>query len=381
MNVDKLTTSNDRSRKLQKASSSYYPQEQDQYLPSRSYPSAYDCGKAYQQDERDWERFAIVDVRMPSNPDTAERYWKHGMQGKGSWSDSGCKNTLYVNGYERKKTSRAAQHELGVPTEKSTSFMYNTVPSDTNGYKPTSYSSGSFEQNAVYSTDSSYYLTEPMYHDVPLTQYSEPQPLVYPGYGEPHFDYYPSPSAAPQTLDPYDQPYQSVDDVQQPYPYTPLLFYGSMPPAVYPDYGLPPTVYYPPPTFAPPAADPSKPPTSGAGSGPTGGDSPYKMATDEQHPSFAAPVRERLNESPKAPVISAYGQPSAPESTTNSNTMVKAETKAPGNGTTVHQATTVKSTATPMTTTKKPKMDDEAFWAVDENAESTTDLVEESAER
>uniref|UniRef100_A0A182J7X6 Uncharacterized protein n=1 Tax=Anopheles atroparvus TaxID=41427 RepID=A0A182J7X6_ANOAO len=353
----------DQMARLEEVRNGYYPVKQgDGY-----------GGNAFQQDSRDWKRFATVDVRMPRHQDTSKSRGQHGPYGKSSHVN---KNSLIVNGYERKKTSRATQYaQYDEVASKTAPPTYNGVPSsweqhlligcNSNVAKHTGQVDGSYGASGGY-----YYPMELMYHDASFSQYDSPYPSpVYHGYEQNPSGYYPPPPPPPANSIPpvpadHSNLLEGTEFVPDTYYQPPSDFYGAPQPAFYPGYEMYPTEYYPSAPHAPPA--------------PMEGGPAYNTAVDEQVPRFAAPVQEKLMESPKAPVISAFRKPASPA---GSNTTATAGPgKATGNGTVVDQATTA-STPNPMpvlTTTLKPNENDDAFWSVESNPESTTDTVEDS---
>ncbi|XP_052864023.1 actin-binding protein WASF2-like [Anopheles cruzii] len=130
------------------------------------------------------------------------------------------------------------------------------------------------------------------------------------------------------------------------------------------------------------------PPAGPEGPPPPGYAPSYKSATGEELPGFAAPVREDLSESPKVPIISAFGKPqpdlqqsttaTANEATSSAPQQQQLSRAAPSNGTQPSQEPgPAPHSATPMPAvpgTTQPKEDSNAeFW---NDTESSTDAVE-----
>uniref|UniRef100_A0A182QU84 Uncharacterized protein n=1 Tax=Anopheles farauti TaxID=69004 RepID=A0A182QU84_9DIPT len=332
-----------RMRSFEEISEEYYPVKRQRSLRSSRYePSQYGYGgNNYHQDGSDrWERYGGV---RKSHYDVQKSRRKYDAYGKSSRSDYTVQGSAVgVNAYERRKTSRAAKYtgDGGSSYGKTTSLTFKAVPPKANcaqnlliGCTPTVTRvpcTASAPYEASYGHP--YYAPSPAYHHTPgpsAAHYETPQ---YPGYGPP-------------------------------------------PPP-------PPSSYYPPPPAAyhkdPPESTHAKPHAEGAhGYVPS-----YKAATAEEIPGFAAPVREDLSESPKVPIISAFGKP------TDTPTGSTAPASSTGNGTrteTGPEATAPTSTtANPMpvlTPAPEPKEDNDAFWDAESNVESSTDVTEGSTAR
>uniref|UniRef100_A0A182PDW8 VM domain-containing protein n=1 Tax=Anopheles epiroticus TaxID=199890 RepID=A0A182PDW8_9DIPT len=338
-------------------SEEYYSVKRQRSLRSSRYSpvSSYRYGNDYRQDsEDDWERY---EGGRKSHYDVHKARRKYDAYGKSSRSDYGTKGAPLQQGvkvYERKKTSRAAKYagEGAAPGYgKTTSLTYKAVPPKAScaqnlliGCTPTvtrvpcSASSPYHSYGGGHSGGVPYYPPAPVYHHAPApaaTHYPAPHPAPYAAYGHPPpSSHYPAPSAS----------------------------HGA--PVHQKEHG--PADYHH-----------AKPSEDAHGYGPS-----YKAATPEEVPGFAAPVQEEQSESPKVPIISAFlkpsEQPTGAVATPSSATLPSTQT----NGTAAaSETTTTKSTPQPGLTPAPTdtKEENDTFW--DENAESSTDVIEGSAAR
>uniref|UniRef100_A0A182JFS0 VM domain-containing protein n=1 Tax=Anopheles atroparvus TaxID=41427 RepID=A0A182JFS0_ANOAO len=341
--VDEVPSVEDRVLSFEEVSNEYYPQNQDRYMRSSRYPPSYGYGNEVQQDSGDWERYSAGPTRKPPRQETPKSRRKYGTYGKSSRTRGyGYKSSPDVNMYGRKKTNRAATpySDEGPQYGKTTSVTFKALPPKPNcaqnlliGCTPTvtrvpcSASLPHETYGAGYPGHAPYYPQPPMYHHAPFVHYGPPHPPPYPGY-HPH-----------------------------------------------------PAAYYPPPTVPQAYAKPT-------GGGGHGKGSTYKAAPEEEEqiPGFPAPVQENLGESSKVPVISAFNKPStdAPPTVGSTGPTTAVAVVAGPAATTGNVQEKPASTPNPialLTTTTVANEDNDEFWAVESNTESSTDAVEVATAR
>ncbi|XP_049301319.1 mucin-1-like [Anopheles funestus] len=338
----------ERAPSFEEVSEEYYPVKQQRSLRSSRYsPPAYGYGNSFRQDSDDWERY---EGPRKSHYDVHKSRRKYDLYGKSSRSDYSIKGSLGVNAYERKKTSRAAKYGVeGGSHGKTTSLTYKAVPPKAScaqnlliGCTPTvtrvPCSASSSYDTYGHSGGVPYYPSPPAYHHAPAHQmpshYGMPYPGTYPTYGPP------PPSASPY-YPPSSAPHGAPTAHQKDHPASDLH---------------------------------AKPSEDAHGYGPS-----YKVATPEEIPGFAAPVREDLSESPKVPIISAFSK------TTDSTTGLAAfnSTVPKGmssNGTAGVETTSTRTSPLPvLTPAPEQKEDADEFWGAE--TESSTDVTEGSTAR
>ncbi|KFB46150.1 hypothetical protein ZHAS_00014149 [Anopheles sinensis] len=345
MFVDEGPSAEYRLPSFEEFSNEYSPMNRDRYLRSSRYSPSYGYGNELQQDSGDWERYSSGSTSKYPRQELPKSRRKYGTYGKSSRTrgySSYSKSPMDVNGFGRKKTNRAARpySTEGAPYGKTTSVTFKAVAPKPNcaqnlliGCTPTvtrlpCSASLPFESYGAGPAPSYYPHPPPMYHHAP-------PPLVH--YGPPH-------------------------------------------PAAFPGYYPPPASYYPP----PPPPPQTKPTSPGAYPKPSAAGPSYKVAKEDEEevvPGFAAPVQEELGESSKVPVISAFNKPSSEPSIgaaapTPASTTARTVAGAQG------EPEKTASTANPLpvlTTTTEANEDNDEFWAVESNTESSTDVAVEAS--
>uniref|UniRef100_A0A182S646 Uncharacterized protein n=1 Tax=Anopheles maculatus TaxID=74869 RepID=A0A182S646_9DIPT len=333
---DEYPSVEERGLSFEELSEEYYPVKQQRYLRSSRYsPPAYAYGNGIREESADWERYGAP---RKSHYDVHKSRRKYDSYGKSSRSDYSMKGSLGVNAYERKKTSRAAKYGGdGSSYGKTTALTYKAVPPKAScaqnlliGCTPT-------VTRVPCSASSSYghsagvpYYPPPPTHQMP-SHYGMPHPAPYATYGPPPpASYYPPSSSAPHA-----------------------------PPAHHKDHAV--------------SDLHAKPSEDAHGYGPS-----YKTAAQEEIPGFAAPVREDLSESPKVPIISAFSKPA--DSTIGLSASNSTQPKA--NGTAAIETTSPKTSPMPvLTPAPEQKDENDEFWVVESNVESSTDVTEGSTAR
>ncbi|XP_058119788.1 uncharacterized protein LOC131293924 [Anopheles ziemanni] len=339
MFVDEGPSVESRVLSFEEFSSEYSPMSRDRYLRSSRYSPSYGNGNELQQDSGDWERYSSGSTPNYPRQELPKSRRKYGTYGKSSRTRGYSKSSMDVNGFGRKKTNRAARTypNEGAPYGKTTSVTFKAVAPKPN-----------CAQNLLIGCTPT--VTRlPCSASLPFESYSAPP-------------YYPHPPPM----------YHHAP---------PLAHYGPPHPAAYPGYYPPPPSYYPPPPPSPPQTKPTSP---GAYPKPSEAGPSYKVAKEDEEeavPGFAAPVQEELGESAKVPVISAFNKPSS-EPSIGAAAPTAASTTARALVGTQAEPEKTTSTANPLpvlTTTTEANEDNDEFWAVESNTESSTDAAVEVA--